>query len=738
MSVPTPIVDAVLGDPLAVPFEVDGWLRGIERRARTLRSRTEDACAGSGVLPLLTEAHATLVAFLDDPASSALHRTLRRPLAQLAVGTPAQRSFGSLADFLFRRTEDALDLQAAADALRQRVHEVRERYGARAPHFTGVHLRAARVGEAELLRARRVADVRAMGARLDWAEAALERLWSRLPAEREGGDGAWEMTGDSGASADELCAALALRLPERGAPGRAAGTTRTLRATALRHLEALGGAAGWDRPARSAPHLVAERLAQEAARPDESLAPCGEDALLWGALLRTSQAALHDPRDEQGWQPRIRVEGPHQEEEAAGGATLWMVPVDDTYVLLTPEVPSAVRVASRGVRLGKAVDCRLFGIPGEPESLERARLEVAPFFDGIDSAEPGWYATRRNARFEVVGRHGANWFARIDRRGEAKRLRTAAWEEAAPEAGAVRLLGAAPPLLPGPGLETCPAGTPPVTFLGFRTHEVRTPLLDHRTAWLRTAVSPSAAVERALERERELFRLMGRAGVGLAPCPLGPARLAGSGTAGLLYGRPFALRLEDTPPLEQWLRRDSLAALTRAVARLLAAVHGTGHALGVCHSDAFSYGMDWRRLGAAPRPRATLVHAPFAARLGHAYEPLPDADTPRYPRIRFRGLPLPVARGETATPETDAAGFALFALELLAEKPLPGTRGWLGWGDLPGAVMEHADICFARPGLATELARSLADPAQWGALLRWQRELATPRKGGRASEPSSR
>lgn len=734
MSGPTPIVDAVLGDPLGIPSNVDVWLREIERRARTLRVRTEAACSREGAIPLLVDAHGALAAFLDDPAASPLYRIIRRPLPQLAGGTPAHRSFTHLSDFLFRRAEDALELQSAADALRKQVAETRQRYGARAPYFTGVHLRAARVDEADLLRARRVADVRAMEARLVRAGAALEGIAARLPREREARDGDWVMTEDSGASADELRAALALRLLERSTAEAEETSTGEVRGIAVRQLRELGAAAGWARTARHPSHLVAERFAAEA-RAREPLARHGEDAELWRGLLHVSQLALNDPRDEAGWQPQVREAG--ADEEPAAGATLWMIPVDETYVLLTPELRSPVRVASRGVRLGETIECRLFGAPGTAESVQLARLELAPFFGGVDPAEPGWYRTRRNARFEVVGRRGIHWFARLVRPGEAERLRTSAWEESAPEAGAVRLLVSSSRLPPGGVVEAGPSGKAPTSFLGFETREVHTPLSDCRLGWLRTAAHPSAAARDALEREAELFRGLALRSPGLAPLHLGRARLAGSAAAGFLHGRPFALRLQECPPMEQWMRQDGRIAFIRAVSRLLEAIHESGYALGVCHPDAFAFGLEWPYAGTAPRPRAALVYAPCAARLGHPHQPpAPDAaaDPLLYPRLRFRGLPSPVAGGYTALPETDAAAFTLLALELLAEEPFPATVGWLGWSELPVAVMQNAQQCFARPKLAMELARSLADEARWGALLRWQREIAAPHKGPGAEE----
>ncbi len=724
MSTPTPIVDAVLSDALGVPRNVDVWLRTIERSARALRARTEDLCASDGALPLVVDVNAALVAFLDTPGASALHRIIRRPLPQLAAGTPAHHSFSNLSGFLFRQAEEALQLQEAAEGLRRKVAEVRERFGIRAPYFTEVHLRAARVEGADLVRARRVADIRAMEFRLTRAEQALERMAARFPRERDRTEGDWEMIEGSEASADELRAALAFRLQEKNAARTGAATTRALRETAVRHLSELGSTAGWQRPASRSVHLVAERLAGDAVRPDESLAHDGEDVILWGGLLQTAQAVLHDG-DPESWQPRLKPLA--AEEEPGTGTTLWAIPVDDTYVLLTPEIRSPVRVASRGVRLGKTVECKLFGTPGMPEDTAVGKVEVAPFFDGMDVAEPRWFKNHRNARFEVVGRRGPNWFARLRQRGEVKRLRTPAWEEDSRTVGAVRLLPAASALPPRSEVEVGPAGTTSVQFTGFQTDVVRTPLLDYGTAWLRTAAQPSSGAQEALERERELFRLLNRNGAGGALRFLGSARITGTRTSGVLYARPYALRLEECPPVEQWLQRESRTALIRAVARLLTTIHETGYALGVCHMGAFAFGMEWRSLSAPPHPTATLIHAPAATRLGHYHAPpqqTSPTDTVRYSHLCFKGFPPAVEKGETALPETDAAAFAVFALDVLAEKPLPMKWASLKWDDIPFVIADCAEQCFPRPQLAIDVARTLADRSRWKALLQWQVDLA--------------
>jgi hypothetical protein len=738
---PTPIADGALRNPVGIPPNVDQWLRGIEMRARSMHARLEQACAASQPLPALRSAFDELSLFLGEDAASPFRRLLRRPLARLALHLPASRAFDAYVRRMFERGNGAIELQAAAEAFRREMEGVAHRYS-RLPYFTATWLAEARVTATELERAQRVENVESLRRRMARVVRRLEELERYLPptgafpspssdTARSGippSDTTSFDTAPSGIveSSDvaqplteptvpELRAALALRLERRAAARPPEDTADTLRAAGALHVAALGSAGGWASPARESRHVVAERLALEAMRPGESLAPEGEDVDLWGGLLGSATAALYGQPGE-GWQAQLPVDrGAEDDSDVDGTRTiLYAVPIDDTFVCLTPAHPAPVRVHARRARVGDVVDCRIFAEDAETE-LSRA-LAVDPLFDGIAPDAAGWYVTGTEARVRVFAGEGGDWFGRVERKGAAKLLATPGWQPAVDEPGALRVVAGS-----RPGPEPLAVGgdaREPVTFLGTVSREVRTPFAEHPWGWLKTPVSPGG-----LDAERDLFHALAPVRPGMALRLLGTARTRPQDGEGFLYARPFAFRLGDSPPLRSWMDGAARYAFVRAVARAAAGVHEAGFALGVYHPDAFAFGVEWDTEERGFRPSAVVVEAPCARRFGERFSPPADAlaTSLEFPRLRFRGVAPVIRVGDTATPETDAMSFGLMVLELLATRPLP-VQGWLPWDRIPQVVAAHGS-CFTRPALATKVAACLESVAHSAQLLSFMRSL---------------
>lgn len=691
MTTPTPVADRVLGDPMAIPPGVDEWLRRIERGARellgALRAGPVDAA-----IPAYREAEAELSRFVDDRDAGALHRVVRRPLAQLARGTPAERSFTRFADALFERANVAIALQREATALRVTLDELRATLGARFPRSFARHLRDAHVGEEWIERARRVSDLRAMARRTERIRILLSELAARVPA---GAPAGVRVGGDADApTVEELLALDAAREGERGVAGASPIPTHELRVAAAAHLRGL--ARGQGRGASTPVHFLAEQLAEQSLLSGASRARRGEDTELWGALLQASERA----RFAAGaalWHPRVAAPPPPPEEPSST-TVFYVVPIDDEYLLLTQKRRSPVRVHSRALRVGETAECRTFAPEDAAYVPAEMALHAAPLFDGLRES-PGWYRTHTRALVDVVAAHEGGFFARVRRRGRLAPLHDSPAAEHSDTAGALRVVaepGAAPP---DSFLAAQPLDAERPTFGGVTTLHVRVPMRGMGRVWLRTGGD-------GLDQERALFSRLREIDPRLAPEFLARGR-TGAGETGWIYAPPLALRPQDSPSVAGTIQEDRPRAVW-SLARLASAVLRAGFALRLYHPDAFAWSVEAQ--GHVLYPRAVLVHAAAAAPIG-APGPGTAGDDARsfvYPRLRFHGFPPPLTRpGELVWPEHEGFAFALGALEVLALTPLLPPNQWISWDALPAAVLAAPDG-FAFPAVAQRLAGFLA------------------------------
>jgi hypothetical protein len=699
-------VDRVLADPLGVPHGLDQALRRMERGARQQRDLLAPLAARPDAAEPVRAAAQELERFLENGDRSPLLRALRRPLRQIAPGTPGWQNLHRSWVGVQSRAEGAVQLQAALDGLRAEVSRVRERFADELPRATRELLRRERLEEHDLARIGRAEDVRPLHARLRRAEHELERLWERVDATADA-----QLQRGAGwaeeAAPGEVLALLQLRLRERARLLHERDAVGTLRLLAARQVRALGEAGGWRRAATTSVHTVAQRTGELLLR-DQAHARGGEDLALWGELLGAAADTLHDPGRATGWAAQLPdVPLPEVRET---GATLFVIPIDDTYALITRELQSGVRVSGRSVELDRPVECAVFLEHGDVETLPLARMDVEPLFDGVQ-AEPAWYSTGRRARLRVIARYGSGWIARVERRGTLVRSRVAAWQPEAGRDDRLRVLGTLSAPAQAEALTVGPAHGEPHGFCGLTSLPVATPLAECPTGWLRLVGQGAWSLD-AVEAEEACFRAVARHVSRTVPVWAGRARLEGRGASGPLYVPPLGVRAADLPAMKAWLTSAASRPLLEAVARLWLRVTQAGYGLGVYHVDALVFAMGWADAGGGPAAHAVVTHAPFAAPLGQYHRRPPKAESlfPHYSGLGCQVLPHAAAAGDVALPPSEVQAFALFALDALARKPLP----------LSGVVRSEAvaemvpDFAanFQYPETATRLAEVLRPGAK--------------------------
>ncbi len=696
----TPLCDAVLATPIGVPPGLESALRGVERDARHARDGLLALAAAGDAVPAVGAALARLNAFLGDCRRSPLLRALRRPLRQIALGTPAWRRLESAWRAAVMQAAAATRLQRAVVDLRTDLARVTRRFGAAMPYWTVQVLARHRVDAAHVEGLRRDDGKKPLAERLARAEAELERLARHLPPPEELESFQRAKRWPDGVTPGELLAAASLALAGRTAEPASAAVR--LRASAARQLHALGAAAGWERGRTGAEHSVAEQLANAA------LAVRGEvdlidDAPLWTGMMEASADGLYAPGRAGAWQAQLNPPRAADGDAVDWGATHFVLPISPHHALVTPEHPSAVRVTSRRVTVDAALECAVFAGGSGFETVERARGEVAPLFTGLGDG-PAWYRNERRTALTVIGRAGAQWLARIDRVGELAPVDAPAWRATAPREARLRVLldGAVPSAAPvGVG-----AVDAEVTELsGVEQRVVDAPFARVRRAWLKTAASP--ADEARVEAEHAFFRHLSARLDGAGLRPLGRGRLDRPAAEGPLYVPPFAFALRDSPPLARWAAAAPIGVLC-AVARLSVRLWAAGLALGLYHRAAFAFRVEWTA-GGVLRPLPVITMAPFAAVMG---EPRPELGAagvaPEFPELGVRLLPHALASGFPATPGTEAQAFVLFALDLLAKRRLRSRVRTLD--GVARVAAEDPGEHFGEPEGAMHFVGALTDP----------------------------
>lgn len=622
--------------------------------------------------PALAASAADLARFLGGEKSPLVRAAGRRG-ADLDAGGMARRSLDHAWNAVRGRATRAVERHAAELEVERVLHRLRRRFSERLPWHLARALEGAGVDESAL-GTREAAWLQARRARLERVEEELAQAERRLPAHVAE---PLEVKRWPGAvSPEELAAAV--KEADRPTADTRPDALRTL---AARHLERLRGGAGTARAS-----TLDEIAARESvALVEAGLAPVAADLDAWGVLLRhASRNRAPSPAPPPAGEPG----------EAAPASTLYVVPLFGPYVLIRMGGGWPVQVRGRGVRCGARAECVAAVPPGADAVTTDAAAWAGPLFDL--PADPGghWLETAAPAVVVPFARISADrWLAEVVARGTLRVGATPAWERlprrsrssvrVLPPAGAV---GSDSVLAAGKPLRTEHA-------FGWETRVVPLPLRDLTHGWLRTA--STAAGKRAVQHEHAFFRALETRTTARSPRCLGrPAR-----GHGYLYAPPVALPLASSPPLHAWRDQDP-GALVAAAARLWNELSAAGLALGMYHPATIGY-----RVGSPGALHAVALAAPLGTPLGTPYRAAPPGI---HPLDRLGHLPPHPghATGAPATPETEAALFVIYALDLLADHPLQhAPRRWTDFV----AWLSSAQGTFREPELAASLIQSLAD-----------------------------
>ena len=747
----TPVADAALANPLAVPAGVASWLRTWERRLRdTMRAVDARTRSTPGTTPALDDAMAELRELHPDARTGVFRLLLQRPLWQLTEGSAARETFDRYAETVLQRIHVALELLDEIGPLRAERAALIAEFGELFPNRLNEELARARVLDEDIQRLRRAVDARRMRVRLSRAHLVLERVAEAADVEGFVATAGRVAPGEE-ATLAEMVVRLALERRVRRRLERRSVELRAHRGHLAAELRGLALSAPV-RQANRAPRaghmpVVVEQLIV-AAIGAEGASLDAADAPLWTGALAAAMSAHYPAPDRFTWLPVLMTDEPaaaNPDAVTAGDVDLLhAVPLDDGLVYLSPVPESVVRVRTRSVHLGDIVECQV--APEMVRHLPHALIDrdVAAVFDGLDATHSRWYATATRASARVVASYGAGWFARLERKGIVQTLDQPAWHA---EAGgsAFRVLRPARPGATSPERPAA-AAIPAVftgdatrsSFLGFTLRDVRTGLAGDERAWARGVTSRWRGATDSMRREYALMtaldrpaanRLTRRAALGLHP--LGWAAIGDVDGPLPLYRVPLAT-VDAQNHLRHWIveQEAHLLAVLAGVAQVIEAAHGAGFALGVYHTEAFAYGLGWTPRPLVPVPTVRLAHAPCAARLGDPYAPpaaremLPS----HYRMLRTPVLVPQVAGAQLATRERDMQGFTAFLIDLLLDRPIVD-RGVVDWYDSDVVVRGNVIASTRRPELVKHLMRAIDDPLGWRRMLALVEKLAAGKIG---------
>ncbi|HSU17488.1 hypothetical protein [Longimicrobium sp.] len=662
----------------------------VESEACELLTALDTRLAGGD--PALAASAADLTGFLAG-VKSPLLRALGRRGSDLDAGGLARRSLDHAWNAVRGRATRAIERHDVAVELERMLRRVRDRFSGRLPWHLARALDAAGVDEGTL-RTRESAWLRARHERLQRVEEELAAAERRLPAYVD--EPLEVKRWPDAVSRAELAAAVEEADPSRAA-GASPGRAEALRTLSARHLARLRGRPGAARPAPALDEIAAR---ESVALVDAKLAPGTADLDAWGVLLRhAARNRAPSPADpSSAAEPR----------EPAPASTLYVVPLFGPYVLIRMGDGWPVQVRGRGVRCGVRAEC----VAAVPPRADAVAVDPAawagPLFDL--PADPGgyWLETGTPAVVLPFARISADrWLAEVVARGTLRVGATPAWERLPRRSRAsVRILAPAGAVAGNAVLAT---GKPVRTeqAFGCETRVVPLPLRDLTHGWLRTA--STEAGERAVRHEHAFFRALETRTTGRSPRCLGrPAR-----GPGYLYAPPVALPLASSAALRAWRDQDP-RALVAAAARLWRELSVVGLGLGMYHPAAIGYRVAGGPFGSAAALHAVALAAPLGTLLGRPYRAAP-AGIPPLDRLG-RLPPHPAqAAGTPASRETEAALFAVYALDLLAEAPLESVPEQ--WEDLV-ARLSAPQRTFREPEVAAGLVDGLAAGASGDLVLR--------------------
>jgi hypothetical protein len=670
---------AALRGRLDVSDEARRHLVRVETEARELLAVLG---ARSGEDPALAASAAGLTDFLDG-ARSPLRRALTRRGTELAAGGLARRSLDHTWNAVRGRAARAIERHDSAAELDRVLRRLRERFAERLPWHLARALEAAGVDQGGL-RNRETAWLRARQARLERVEQDLAAAERRLPTHVN--EPLEVKRWPEAVSRAELAAAV-----EEAGRAASQGWPETLRTLSARHLERLRGHSGAGRPAPALDEMAAR---ESVALVDAGLAPDAADLDAWGVLLR------HASRNRA---PSPAPPPPTETRNAAPASTLYVVPLFGPYVLIRMGDGWPVQVRGRGVRCGGRAECVAAIPPGADAVTLHPDAWAGPLFDLPAGAGGHWLETTTPAVVVPFARIAADrWVAEVVLRGALRVGTSPAWERLPRHKRAsLRILA---PAATAASDAVLAAGKPVRTdkAFGWETRVVPLPLSDLTHGWLRTA--STEAGESAVRHEHAFFRALETRTTGRSPRCLGrPAK-----GSGYLYAPPTALPLASSAPLRAW-RDQHPRALVAAAARLWRDLSAFDLGLGLYHPATIGY-----RVAEPGALHAVALAAPLGTLLGRPYRVAPPNILPldRLGRVP----PHPSHTSETpAYRETEAALFAVYALDLLAEGPMQGAPQ--EWDDFV-AWLAAPQRNFREPEIAAGLVQGLAEGSADNLVLR--------------------
>ncbi|HEY0154941.1 MAG TPA: hypothetical protein VGB92_23220 [Longimicrobium sp.] len=662
---------AALRGRLDVSDEARRHLVRVETEARALLAALGARSADD---PALAAPASALTEFMDG-ARSPIRRALTRRGAELAAGGLARRSLDHAWNAVRGRATRAIERYDSAVELERVLSRLRDRFAERLPWHLARALEAAGVDQGGL-RTRETAWLRARRARLERLEQDLAAAERRLPTHVD--EPLEVKRWPEAVSRAELAAAVEeagrAMSPSPAGPG-------ALRALSARHLERLRGHSGAGRP----PPALDEMAARESVTlVDEGHAPAASDLDAWGTLLRhASRNRAPSPAPPRSAETR----------NTAPASTLYVVPLFGPYVLIRMGEGWPVQVRGRGVRCGARAECVAAIPPGADAVTLHPDAWAGPLFDLPAGTGGHWLETATPAFIVPFARITTDrWLAEVVSRGALRAGTSPAWERLPRHKRAsLRILA---PAATAASDAVLAAGKPVRTEKAFswQTRVVPLPLSDLTQGWLRTA--STEAGERAVRHEHAFFRALETRTTARSPRCLGrPAQ-----GPGYLYAPPTALPLASSAPLRAWRDHDPRALVT-AAARLWRDLSAFDLGLGLYHPATIGY-----RVAEPGALYAVALAAPLGTLLGRPYRLLPP-DIPPLDRLG-RVPPHPSQTSETpASRETEAALFAVYALDLLAEAPMQGApRDW----DEFVAWLADPQRTFREPEMAAGLVHGLA------------------------------
>ena len=663
--------DTALRGRLDVSDEARRHLLRVESEARALLAGIGER---GGDDPALAASAAALTGFLDG-ARSPLRRALTRRGADLAAGGLARRSLDHAWNAVRGRATRAIERHDSAAEFERVLRRLRDRFAERLPWHLARALETAGVDQGGL-RTRETAWVRAHRARLERVEEDLAAAERRLPAHLD--EPLEVKRWPEGVSRAELAAAVE---EASRAEGPAPSEPGALRMLSARHLERLRGHSGAARPAPALDEMAAR---ESVALVDEGHAPAVADLDAWGVLLR------HASRNRA---PSPAPPQPAETRNTAPASTLYVVPLFGPYVLIRMGEGWPVQVRGRGVRVGARAECVAAIPPGADAVTLAPDAWAGPLFDLPADVGGHWLETATPAFIVPFARITTDrWLAEVVSRGALRVGSSPAWERLPRhKRSSLRILS---PSATAASDAVLAAGKPVRTdkAFGWETRVVPLPLSDLTHGWLRTATTEAG--ERAVRHEHAFFRALETRTTARSPRCLGRSM---QGT-GYLYAPPTALPLASSAPLRAWRDHDP-RALVVAAARLWRDLSAFDLGLGLYHPATIGY-----RVAEPGALHAVALAAPLGTLLGRPYRLLPPGIPPldRLGRVP----PHPSQTSETpSSRETEAALFAMYALDLLAVSPTEGAPR--EWDDFV-AWLAAPQRAFREPELAAGLVQGLA------------------------------